>query len=153
LIDFDEPFGLSVVEAMVCGTPVIAFDRGSMPELIVDGKTGSLVSDVASAAAAIMRVGQLDRRTIRDMAVQRFSGDRMIDAYVGVYQHAIAECQLRSTGGSAEAGTVFGPSQRCSLLEPWEQAQLPARRICARHLGSRSKPIDRRSRGYVICRT
>jgi glycosyltransferase involved in cell wall biosynthesis len=111
LIDFDEPFGLSVVEAMACGTPVIAFDRGSMPELIVDGTTGSLVSDVASAAAAIMRVGQLDRRTIRDLAVQRFSSDRMIDAYVGVYQHAIAEYQLRSSSVSAEVATAFGASQ------------------------------------------
>jgi glycosyltransferase involved in cell wall biosynthesis len=111
LIDFDEPFGLSVVEAMACGTPVIAFDRGSMPELIIDGTTGSLVSDVASAAEAITRVGQLDRQTIRDVAVQRFSSDRMIDAYVGVYQHAIAEYQLRSSCGSAEAATAFGASQ------------------------------------------
>jgi glycosyltransferase involved in cell wall biosynthesis len=111
LIDFDEPFGLSVVEAMACGTPVIAFDRGSMPELIIDGKTGSLVSDVASAAEAITRVGQLDRQTIRDVAVQRFSSDRMIDAYVGVYQHAIAEYQLRSSCGSAEVATASGASQ------------------------------------------
>ena len=91
LIDFDEPFGLSVVEAMACGTPVIAFDRGSMPEVIVDGTTGSLVSDVASAAAAIMEVGQLDRQTVRDLTVQRFSHDRMVDEYVAVYRHAIAE--------------------------------------------------------------
>jgi glycosyltransferase involved in cell wall biosynthesis len=111
LIDFDEPFGLSVVEAMACGTPVIAFDRGSMPELIVDGTTGSLVSDVASAAAAITRVGQLDRRTVRDVAVQRFSRDRMIDAYVDVYEHAIAEYQLRSSCVSAEVATAFGAFQ------------------------------------------
>ena len=90
LIDFDEPFGLSVVEAMACGTPVIAFDRGSMPELIIEGLTGYLASDVASAAAAIGRVVQLDRRTIRDVAVQRFSCDRMVDEYVDVYQRAIA---------------------------------------------------------------
>ena len=90
LIDFDEPFGFSVVEAMACGTPVIAFDRGSMPELIIDGVTGSVVSDVASAAAAIRRVGQLDRRTVRDVAVQRFSSDRMVDEYVDVYRRAIA---------------------------------------------------------------
>ena len=102
LIDFDEPFGLSVVEAMACGTPVIAFDRGSMPELIVDGTTGSLVSDVASAAVAITRVGQLDRQTIRDVAVQRFSSDRMIDAYVGVYQHAITEYQVRAREHKSE---------------------------------------------------
>jgi len=93
LIDFDEPFGLSVVEAMACGTPVIAFDRGSMPELIIDGTTGSLVSDVASAAAAIMRVGQLDRQTVRDVAVQRFSNDRMVDDYVAVYRQAILDHQ------------------------------------------------------------
>jgi glycosyltransferase involved in cell wall biosynthesis len=91
LIDFDEPFGLSVVEAMACGTPVIAFDRGSMPEIIIDGTTGSLVSDVASAAAAIMEVGQLDRQAVRDLAVQRFSHDRMVDQYVAVYRDAIAE--------------------------------------------------------------
>lgn len=91
LIDFDEPFGLSVVEAMACGTPVIAFDRGSMREIIVNGMTGSLVSDVASAADAVMRVDQLDRRTVRDTAVQRFSSDRMVDEYIAVYRHAIAE--------------------------------------------------------------
>jgi len=91
LIDFDEPFGFSVVEAMACGTPVIAFDRGSMPELIIDGVTGSIVSDAPSAAAAIPQVGQLDRRTIREIAVQRFSSDRMVDEYVDVYRHAIAE--------------------------------------------------------------
>ena len=61
LIDFDEPFGFSVVEAMACGTPVIAFDRGSMSEIIIDGVTGSVVSDVASAAEAVGSVGQLDR--------------------------------------------------------------------------------------------
>ena len=108
LIDFDEPFGLSVVEAMACGTPVIAFDRGSMPEIIVNGTTGSLVSDVASAAAAIRRVGQLDRQTVRDVAVRRFSSDRMVDAYVAVYQHAIFESQQRSSCGSIEAATALG---------------------------------------------
>jgi glycosyltransferase involved in cell wall biosynthesis len=97
LIDFDEPFGLSVVEAMACGTPVIAFDRGSMSEIIIDGTTGSLVSDVASAADAIMRVGQLGRQTVRDVAVQRFSNDRMVDEYVAVYRHAIAGYHQQSS--------------------------------------------------------
>jgi glycosyltransferase involved in cell wall biosynthesis len=108
LIDFDEPFGLSVVEAMACGTPVIAFDRGSMPELVVDGATGSLVSDVASAAAAIKRVGQLDRQTVRDAAVQRFSTDRMVDAYVAVYRDAIAESNRRTSCGSVGDFFAFG---------------------------------------------
>jgi glycosyltransferase involved in cell wall biosynthesis len=96
LIGFDEPFGLSVVEAMACGTPVIAFGRGSIPELISDGTTGFLVDDVAAAAEAIRRVGQLDRRIVRDVAVQRFSSDRMVDAYVDVYRQVIAEHDRQS---------------------------------------------------------
>jgi glycosyltransferase involved in cell wall biosynthesis len=105
LINFDEPFGLSVVEAMACGTPVIAFDRGSMSEIITDGTTGALVADVASAATAIRRVGQFDRNTIRAVAVQRFSSDRMVDDYVAVYRHAIAEYARRSSHGLEEVPT------------------------------------------------
>ena len=85
LIDFDEPFGLSVVEAMACGTPVIAFDRGSMSEIIVEGSTGSVVTDVESAAKAVTEIGRFDRSTVRALAVQRFSSDRMVDEYVGAY--------------------------------------------------------------------
>jgi glycosyltransferase involved in cell wall biosynthesis len=96
LIDFDEPFGLSVVEAMACGTPVIAFDRGSMSEIIIEGTTGSLVPDVTAAAGAIGRVGRFDRRRIREVAVQRFSSDRMVDDYIAVYRRAIAEYDRRS---------------------------------------------------------
>jgi glycosyltransferase involved in cell wall biosynthesis len=93
LIAFDEPFGLSVVEAMTCGTPVIAFDRGAMSEIIHDGVTGCLVSDVASATTAVGRLGRLDRQTIRGVAVQRFSVERMVDEYVAVYRQAIGECR------------------------------------------------------------
>ena len=90
LIDFDEPFGLSVVEAMACGTPVIAFDRGSMSELIDDGATGRLVADEAEAAAAVVEVATLDRAAIRAVAVRRFGVDRMVDQYVAVYEQALA---------------------------------------------------------------
>jgi glycosyltransferase involved in cell wall biosynthesis len=95
LIDFDEPFGLSVVEAMACGTPVIAFDRGSMSEIISEGTTGSVVADMTSAVEAIGRVGQLDRRAVRAVAVQRFDSDRMVDEYVAVYRRAMAEFEHR----------------------------------------------------------
>jgi glycosyltransferase involved in cell wall biosynthesis len=85
LIGFDEPFGFSVVEAMACGTPVLAFRRGSMPELIDDGCTGFLVDDVEQAAGAVHRVGGLDRAGVRRVAVERFGRDRMVDDYLAAY--------------------------------------------------------------------
>ncbi|WP_207568618.1 glycosyltransferase family 4 protein [Mycolicibacterium tusciae] len=91
LIDFDEPFGYSVVEAMACGTPVIANARGSMGELISDGTTGFLVDDIDSAVAAVAAAGQLDRDAIADLAAERFSVSDMIDRYVAVYRNVIAE--------------------------------------------------------------
>ncbi len=85
LISFEEPFGYSVVEAMACGTPVLAFPRGSMPELIEDGVTGFLVDDVAAAVAAVGRAGNIDRAAIREQAVARFGIARMVDAYLEAY--------------------------------------------------------------------
>jgi glycosyltransferase involved in cell wall biosynthesis len=95
LIDFDEPFGFSVVEAMACGTPVIAFKRGSMPELIADGVTGVLVTDVAGAVTAVEKAAALHRTSIREIAVARFGVDRMVDEYVAVYEQAIAGSHRR----------------------------------------------------------
>ena len=86
LIGFDEPFGLSVVEAMACGTPVIAFDRGSMPELIEDGVTGFLVDSVEEAVDAVDRVGALDRAACRARVAERFSVGRMADRYLALYR-------------------------------------------------------------------
>jgi glycosyltransferase involved in cell wall biosynthesis len=86
LIRFDEPFGYSVVEAMACGTPVIAFDRGSMPELIATDTTGFLVDDVEGAVAAVRAATTLDRAAIREHAVERFDVARMVDAYIDAYR-------------------------------------------------------------------
>ncbi len=85
-IAFDEPFGLSVVEAMFCGTPVVAYARGSMPELVEDGITGVLARDVSTAAAAIERALRFDRAACRAAARQRFSAHRMVDDYLKVYE-------------------------------------------------------------------
>jgi glycosyltransferase involved in cell wall biosynthesis len=86
LIRFDEPFGYSVVEAMACGTPVIAFNRGSMPELIAAGTTGFLVDDIDGAVAAVTAARTLDRAALRAQAGQRFDIARMVDAYLGAYE-------------------------------------------------------------------
>jgi len=85
-VHFDEPFGLSVVEAMACGTPVVAYPRGSMPEVIDVGVTGYLAPDPATAAAAVEAAVQLDRAGIRARAVARFGADRMVEDYLRVYE-------------------------------------------------------------------
>lgn len=89
LIHFDEPFGLSVAEAMACGTPVIAYARGSMPELIVDGVTGFLVNTEAEAIAAVERLGEIDRAACRAHAIERFSVERMADDYLALYRRIL----------------------------------------------------------------
>lgn len=89
LINFDEPFGLAVVEAMACGTPVIATRRGSMPELIEHGVTGFLVESMEEAVGAIERVATIDRAACRRAVVDRFSVDRMADAYLALYRRIL----------------------------------------------------------------
>ena len=88
-IAFDEPFGFSVAEALSVGTPVVAFDRGSMSELITAGENGHLVSDVNGAVAAVRRCGSLDRTQIRLDAATRFSLDEMVDRYVDAYRTVV----------------------------------------------------------------
>lgn len=89
LINFDEPFGLSVIEAMACGTPVIAVRRGSMPELIDDGVTGLLVRSADEAVAAVDRAGMLDRAACRRAVESRFSVEAMADAYIALYRRIL----------------------------------------------------------------
>jgi glycosyltransferase involved in cell wall biosynthesis len=86
LVEFAEPFGLSMIEAMACGTPVIARRRGSVPEVVDEGLTGFVVEDVAGAIEAVGRVGGLDRRAVRARVAERFSRDRMVDDYLRVYE-------------------------------------------------------------------
>jgi glycosyltransferase involved in cell wall biosynthesis len=88
-IGFAEPFGLSVVEAMTCGTPVVAYPKGSMPEVVDDGVTGHLVPDVGSAADAVADAVVLERSKVRETAVRRFSSARMVDDYLRVYQQIL----------------------------------------------------------------
>jgi glycosyltransferase involved in cell wall biosynthesis len=89
LIGFDEPFGLSVIEAMACGTPVIAYRRGSMPELIDHGVTGFLVDSFDEAVGAIGRLGEIDRHACRRAVEERFTVERMADAYLALYRRIL----------------------------------------------------------------
>ena len=88
-IAFAEPFGLSVVESMACGTPVIAYRKGSMPEVIDEGVTGRLVDDVTGAVAAVRAIDHIDRGNCRVRARERFGKDRMVDDYLRVYRKVI----------------------------------------------------------------
>lgn len=96
-VDWPEPFGLILIEAMACGTPVIAFNRGAIPEVIEDGVTGFVVQDEAGAIAAVARLPQLSRAQIRSRFEARFTARRMANDYVDVYEKLMmaAEPQRR----------------------------------------------------------
>jgi glycosyltransferase involved in cell wall biosynthesis len=89
-VDWPEPFGLSMIEAMACGTPVLAFRCGSVPEIVEDGLTGVIVDTVEEATAALPRVIALDRSKVRERFEQRFSATRMAEDYVDVYRSLLA---------------------------------------------------------------
>ncbi|HEY8928832.1 MAG TPA: glycosyltransferase family 4 protein [Mucilaginibacter sp.] len=88
-INFNEPFGMSVAEAMLCGTPVIAFNKGSMPELIKHGQTGFLVNSVDEAVDAVTAIINLNRLDCRRWSEQRFSCDKMVHDYLELYGRII----------------------------------------------------------------
>ena len=90
LIDFEEPFGLSVVEALAAGTPVIATPRGSMPELVHDGSHRVPRRDADEAVAAVGRISEIDRQRCRRDAEARFSARRMVDDYERLFARVIA---------------------------------------------------------------
>ena len=90
-IDWPEPFGLVMIEAMSCGTPVIAFNRGSVPEVIEDALTGFIVADEAAAIAAVGYLDRLDRTTVRACFEQRFTARRMAEDYLATYSRLTAD--------------------------------------------------------------
>jgi glycosyltransferase involved in cell wall biosynthesis len=103
LIDFDEPFGFSVVEAMACGTPVIAYRRGSMPELIREGENGFLVGSIGAAVAAVHAAETIDRGKVRGSVEHRFDVSRMADEYLAVY-HRVVELHRTGWAGPNDVG-------------------------------------------------
>jgi glycosyltransferase involved in cell wall biosynthesis len=108
-IDWPEPFGLVMIESMACGTPVIAFRHGSVPEVIDDGVTGFVVENVEQAVGAVERVAGLSRATCRRTFERRFSVRRMTDDYLTVYR-SLAE----STGKMSDGASTILPRPRSS---------------------------------------
>jgi len=94
-IDWPEPFGLAMIEAMACGTPVIAFNRGAVPEVVDDGLTGFIVEDETSAVAAVSRASLLSREKIRKRFEERFTARRMAQDYLAVYRGLMREAMPR----------------------------------------------------------
>lgn len=92
-INFSEPFGLSVIESMACGTPVIAFNKGSMPELINNGENGFLVKNVEEAVEALKKIPEISRKKCRGTVMSRFSAERMVDDYVRIYELVLSKCK------------------------------------------------------------
>jgi glycosyltransferase involved in cell wall biosynthesis len=89
-IDWNEPFGLVMIEAMACATPVIAYRSGSVPEVIDEGESGFIVEDIESATAAVARLGEVDRSGVRSTFERRFSVARMAQDYLEVYERLVA---------------------------------------------------------------
>jgi glycosyltransferase involved in cell wall biosynthesis len=128
-IDWEEPFGLVMIEAMACGTPVVAFRRGSVPEVVTDGLTGFVVDDVAAAVEAVRDAAALDRRACRRAFAARFGVGRMADDYLGVYRR-LADGEGRSTPadrGRLAAWATAPIRHRHGLLGPVGTAPTSAR--------------------------
>lgn len=95
-IDWPEPFGLVMIEAMACGTPVIAWNNGSVSEIIDNGKSGHIVSSMVEAIDAANRIAALDRSVVRNCFEQRFSAQRMTKDYIKLYQELIDKNKIAS---------------------------------------------------------
>jgi glycosyltransferase involved in cell wall biosynthesis len=116
-IDWPEPFGLVMIEALACGTPVIAFRRGSVPEIIDDGVTGFLVDDVQEAVRAIGRLDRISRADCRAAFESRFTVARMTDDYLAIYEKLVGRAAkttetdrtARTTDDAAPADSTVAP--------------------------------------------
>lgn len=133
LIDFDEAFGLSVIESMACGTPVIAYGRGSVPELVRDGYNGFIVKDMDSAVQAVGRIASIDRHLCRDEVEKHFTCQRMAQEYLDVYHKILKDRENYRPWGHYEnllesydhkvKELIVNPGERLSLQKHQHRAE------------------------------
>jgi glycosyltransferase involved in cell wall biosynthesis len=109
-IDWPEPFGLVMIEAMACGTPVLAFDHGSVREIVDDGVTGRIVNTMEEAIAALPQVMALDRQAVRRRFEERFSATRMAKDYLDVYRSMMRPADITSFDMNLPPKIMIGPS-------------------------------------------
>lgn len=117
-IAWPEPFGLVMIESMACGTPVIAFRLGSVPEVMVDGVTGFIVEDVAGAVAAIESIETIDRLACRRHFEQHFSAERMAQGYVNLYRRLLLQHLDAANDGPRARRAQRRATGRWQIAEP-----------------------------------
>jgi len=100
-LSWDEPFGLCMIEAMACGTPVVATSRGAVPEIVVHGRTGFVCNDASEMPAAVGRIGSIDRRACRAHVEASFSAERMVAEHVRLYEDVVAGRAVRACSRSS----------------------------------------------------
>jgi len=125
-IQWPEPIGLVIIEAMACGTPVIAYPRGSVPELIEDGVSGFIVDNAQQAAQAAMAASALSRKRCREYFERRFSASRMCKDYLAAYEHLLEKEPVLSTSDLSASDQVMNGSRMVSryptVLLVWTRA-------------------------------
>jgi glycosyltransferase involved in cell wall biosynthesis len=110
-VEFPEPFGIAMIEAMACGTPVVGFRTGSIPEVVDENITGFVVDNIPDAVCAINKAALLSRKQVREVFEKRFTASRMAEDYLSVYERLIANSQMKNTHG-VETDPAFISSPR-----------------------------------------
>ncbi len=135
-IDWPEPFGLVTIEAMACGTPVIAFNRGAVPEIVEHGLTGFVVEDETGAVGAVNRSDRLSRKKIRSRFEDRFTARRMAEDYIAVYRGLIEAADLHPRLVARPKAVRGG----LGLTQPQVDSQAASGRVSGRSRQTSAKP-------------
>lgn len=139
-VQWEEPFGLTTIEAGACGTPTVSLRRGAAPEIIIDGKTGFLANSIAEMAAAVEKIGTIHRSDVRDHIKDKFSIDRMVDAYEASFEQVLK--QHRKGSAARRSKDLAEKFKRVALPKKLKQV-LPAKGKAA------SKQISRELKEIV----